>query len=303
MPRLGQAARTPEAQALSAPPAGAGSSGGEGTPDEEGAAALTRRVGTSEAQRDLLRQALTHGSYVNEHTDESVESNERLEFLGDSVVSLVVSQALYERHPDEDEGALTARRAAIVSTQGLARLAARVGLDAVIILGQGAERSGERRRASVLAASFEAVAGAIYLGRGLDAAREWILDLIADELDAAAPVATLKSPKSRLQESAYIRWGGPPSYRVVSALGPDHAKHYIVEVSALGHVLGRGEGANRRDAETAAAAEALEALERRSRSIATHATVDEATVLGVDAGHVAEADDSGAVDGEDDRGA
>lgn len=222
---------------------------------------LATRLGLSVTDRALLERALIHGSFTNEHPDAPVGSNERLEFLGDAVVSLVVSEALYGRHPDEDEGALTARRAALVSTRALARVAARLGLDQLVVLGQGAERTGERRRASVLAATFEAVVGAIYLDQGFATVRDWLTELLAEELDARTPIASLKSPKSRLQELSYVRWGAPPTYRLVSVAGPDHAKRYVVDVVVGERVLGRGEGGNRRDAETEAAAQAIEVLE------------------------------------------
>jgi ribonuclease III len=224
------------------------------------AATLAVRLGFSESSVGHLAEALVHGSYVNEHPETPLESNARLEFLGDAVVSIVVSQALYERHPGENEGALTARRSAIVSRTGLAQLALRAGLQEFVVLGQGAERSGERARSSVLAATFEAVAGAIYVDHGLDMARRWILGLAAEELEAAAPLVTLKSPKSRLQEASYDRWASAPEYRLVSATGPDHARHYVVEAVVGGAVLGTGEGGNRRDAETEAAAQAVQVL-------------------------------------------
>jgi ribonuclease-3 len=222
---------------------------------------LAARLGLPVSDRALLERALVHGSFTNEHPDAPLGSNERLEFLGDAVVALVVSEALYGRHPDEDEGALTARRAALVSTRALARVAARLGLDQLVVLGQGAERTGERRRASVLAATFEAVVGAVYLDQGFATVRDWLTGLLAEELDARIPVASLKSPKSRLQELSYVRWGAPPTYRLVSVAGPDHARRYVVDVVVGERVLGRGEGDNRRDAETEAAARAIEVLD------------------------------------------
>jgi ribonuclease-3 len=222
---------------------------------------LAARLGLPVTDRALLERALVHGSFTNEHPDEPGGSNERLEFLGDAVVSLVISEALFERHPSEDEGALTARRAALVSTRALARVAQRLRLDELIVLGQGAERTGERRRASVLAAVFEAVAAAVYVDQGFGVTRAWLTTLLAGELDEEIPVASLKSPKSRLQEISYVRWGAPPSYRLVSAVGPDHAKQYVVDVAVGARVLGRGEGSNRRDAETEAATRAIAVLE------------------------------------------
>ncbi len=201
-----------------------------------------------------------HSSYPNEHAAFAGRSNDRLEYLGDAVVSLVVSEELWARYPDDDEGLLTARRAAIVSTRGLARVAQRLDLGRFLILGQGADRSGERRRYSVLAATFEAIAAAVYLDLGLETTRRWIVEVAAPELTHTQPVSKLKPPKSRLQEFSFAATGERPEYRVVSAEGPDHAKHYVVEVVLGGRAVATGEGRNRRDAETEAAANALDVL-------------------------------------------
>ncbi len=221
---------------------------------------LAARLGLRFRNLGLLEQALVHSSYVNEHPERPSLSNERLEFLGDAVLSLVISDALWARHPIESEGLLTTRRAAIVSAHGLSRLAKRLELGEYLVLGMGATRSGERARDSVLASVFEAVAAAIYLDLGLAAVRDWVLGVAAPELDAEAPPLALKAPKSRLQEHAYRTSGRPPTYRVVSVEGPDHDRHYVVEASIAGNLLGRGEGRNRREAETEAAAAALVGL-------------------------------------------
>ena len=225
---------------------------------------LADRLGLSLADPALLAQAFVHSSYTNEHPDESVASNERLEYLGDAVLSLLISEALFERHPDEQEGILTTRRAAIVSTRGLARVALRLDLGDALVLGQGAERSGERRRSSVLAGAFEAVVAAVFLDGGLDAVRAFVMGAVRPELEAAIPADVLKAPKSRLQEHAFATTGRPPSYRIVSADGPDHDRSFVVEVFIGGEALGSGTGRSRRDAETEAALSALEVLEARA---------------------------------------
>jgi ribonuclease-3 len=222
---------------------------------------LADRLGLTFDDPAVLAAALVHSSYVNEHPEAAGESNERLEFLGDAVLSLVISEALYKRHRDEPEGVLTTRRAAIVSTSGLARIARRLGIGDALVLGQGAENSGERARSSVLAALFEAIVAAIFLDGGLAAARDFILDAVAPEIEAALPADALKAPKSRLQEHAFAVTGHPPSYRIVSSEGPDHDRHFVVEVSVDGRVLGEGEGRSRREAETLAAVAALEVLD------------------------------------------
>ncbi len=219
---------------------------------------LADRLGLEFDDPALLTEALVHSSYVNEHPEGSSRSNERLEFLGDAVLSLVMSEALFKRHRDEPEGVLTTRRAAVVSTRGLARIAHRLGIGQALILGQGAQNSGERARPSVLAGLFESIVAAIYLDRGLESARRFILDSAAPELEAALPADELKAPKSRLQEHAFAVTGHAPAYGIVSSDGPDHARHFVVEVAVNGDVVGRGEGRSRREAETHAAEAALE---------------------------------------------
>jgi ribonuclease-3 len=221
---------------------------------------LADRLGLEFDDPALLTEALVHSSYVNEHPEGSTRSNERLEFLGDAVLSLVMSEALFKRHRDEPEGVLTTRRAAIVSTRGLARIANRLSIGEALILGQGAENSGERDRPSVLAGLFEAIVAAIYLDKGLEAARGFILEAAALELDAAVSLTALKAPKSRLQEHAFAETGRAPAYRVVSSEGPDHDRHFVVEVAIDGEVIASGEGRSRREAETHAAEAALEII-------------------------------------------
>jgi ribonuclease-3 len=221
---------------------------------------LEARLGNPFRDPRLLDQALTHSSYVNEHPDPPLVPNERLEFLGDAVLSLVISEVLWERHPDDPEGMLTARRAAIVSARDLARIAARIDLGAFLLLGQGAERSGERSRGSVLASTLEAVVAAVYLDGGIDAARRLVIDLCGPELEQPLAAGALKPPKSRLQELSYQRDGRPPSYRVLSVEGPAHERRYQVDVVLGGTVMGTGAGRSRRDAETQAAAMALATL-------------------------------------------
>jgi ribonuclease-3 len=220
---------------------------------------LADRLGLQFNDLTLLSQALIHSSYVHEQPSAGL-SNERLEFLGDSVISLIVSEALFERYPREDEGSLTTRRAEIVSARGLARIAQRLELEQYLVLGLGATAAGERSRKSVLAATFEAVTGAIYMEHGLAGTRDWLLEVAAQELDEKPKVEDLKPPKSALQELSYSRTGRAPQYRMISEEGPPHARHYVVEVLVGGDSLGRGEGRNRRDAETEAAREALSRL-------------------------------------------
>jgi ribonuclease-3 len=222
--------------------------------------AVATRLGLPVRDFDLLEQALVHSSWLHEHPDSAPGHNERLEYLGDAAVSLAISGALYTRHLVEDEGALSARRAAIVSTQGLARLAGRIGLGSDLLLGEGEARRSERQRPSLLAASFEALVGALYLDLGFDAVRDWLVDLAEPELTSEASALSLKSPKSQLQEATQRRSGGRPEYRLIDASGPDHERSFQIEVWVDGERLGVGAGASRREAETAAAAQAIESL-------------------------------------------
>ena len=226
--------------------------------------AFAERLGLPVRDLDLLEQALVHSSWLHEHPDAARGHNERLEFLGDAVVNLTVSEALYARHPDDDEGVLSARRAAIVSTVGLARLAGRIELGQAVLLGQGESQRSGRRRPSLLASSFEALVGALYLDLGFERVRAWLVELATPELDLDAPIGSLKSPKSRLQEYTQRRSGERPEYRLLDASGPDHEKSFRIEVWVGGEVLGVGAGSSRREAETAAAAEAIERI-RASR--------------------------------------
>jgi ribonuclease III len=221
---------------------------------------LAERLGLQFSDLTLLERSLVHSSYLHEQPAVVAESNERLEFLGDSVISLIVSEALWQRHPQDDEGSLTTRRAVVVSARGLSRIAQRLELGTYLRLGLGADAAGERTRKSVLAATFEAVAGAIYLEFGLERTREWLLGVAAPELDEQDSVAPVKPAKSVLQEMSYSRTGRAPHYRLVSDEGPPHARNYVVEAIVGGEVLGHGSGRSRREAETEAASEAIAAL-------------------------------------------
>ena len=270
--------------------------------------ALTERLGLPIRDRELLAQALVHSSWLHEHPDAAPGHNERLEFLGDAVVNLAVSDALYRRHPNDDEGVLSARRAAIVSTPGLARLAARLELGSFLMLGEGEAQRGGRVRPSLLASAFEALVGAIYLDLGWDAARDWIHERAAAELAADLALTTLKSPKSRLQEHTQRTTGERPVYRLIEAVGPDHEKRFRIEVEVDGRTLGVGEGSSRRQAETSAAAQALEVLrqERLAAKVAKPARGrrartaigDESAGSGEAAAGAGAAADAGAADEE-----
>ena len=231
------------------------------------ATVLAERLGLPVGDGDLLDQALVHSSWLHEHPDSALGHNERLEFLGDVVINLAISESLFARYPADDEGLLSARRASIVSTTGLARLALRIDLGSVILLGEGEAKRGGRRRPSLLASGFEALAGAIYLDLGWDITRDWLTGLAEPELSNDQPGLLFKSPKSQLQEYTQRRTGVRPDYRIVDASGPDHDKLFRIEVWVEDQPLGTGQGPSRRIAETAAAVQALDAI-LRERSAA-----------------------------------
>ena len=245
------------------------------------AAELADRLGLPVTDLDLLEQALVHSSWLHEHRDAARGHNERLEFLGDVVINLAISEALYAAYPTDDEGLLSTRRASIVSTTGLSRLAHRIDLGSYLLLGEGEAQRGGRRRPSLLASGFEALAGAVYLDLGWEATRSWLTTLAEPELANDSPSLLLKSPKSRLQEYTQRRTGARPDYRIVDASGPDHEKLFRIEVWVDGKALGIGEGPSRRTAETAAAVQALEAI--RAARAANAAKASPADLVAVEA--------------------
>lgn len=208
---------------------------------------------------ELLREALTHTSYVNERPCAFAVDNQRLEFLGDAVLDFLVAEALYRRYPGAHEGALTSMRAAIVRTDSLARASRSIDLGAHLFLGRGEEASGGRERAPNLAAAFEAVVGATYLDQGLEQARRVVLSLLGEAMQALEASAT-RDPKSLLQEHVQARTHCTPVYRTAQERGPDHAKEFVVEVLVADEVVGVGTGPSKQSAEQAAAQAALAQL-------------------------------------------
>lgn len=204
----------------------------------------------------LLETALTHGSYVHEHPDEGAADFERLEFLGDAVIDLVVGEELYQRSARASEGELTALRARVVSGESLATIGKRLGLPDRARLGAGEEASGGRERIGLAASLFESVIGAVYVDGGFEAARDAILRAMHDEIEST-DTAPRKSAKSVLQERAQAERHPLPVYRVVEERGPEHSRDFVIEVEAAGRVA-KGEGRSKREAEEAAASKLLE---------------------------------------------
>ncbi|MBI1886741.1 MAG: ribonuclease III [Chloroflexi bacterium] len=225
---------------------------------------LIGKLGLSWRDEVLLRQAVVHRSYLNEAEESDIESNERLEFLGDAVLGLVVSDHLYKTYPELSEGHLSQIRALLVRWDTLADVAQRLSLGDYLILGRGEELSGGRERPSNLAGALEALIGAAFLDSGLVKARRLILRLLKPELAKIAAGEVVADSKSQLQQVVQARWHQIPLYRLVSSEGPDHAKTFTVEVVVGSQVLGQGRGRNKKQAEAEAARQALEALSKAS---------------------------------------
>ncbi len=205
----------------------------------------------------LLRTALTHRSYLNEHASLDWDDNERLEYLGDAVLDFLLADYLFAAFPVAREGELTSLRAALVRRETLARLAEGLGIGPALFMGHGEVETGGRERPATLCAAFEAVVGALYRDQDLEAVRQWVLPLMERELAAARTEVADKDPKSRLQELAQGAISFTPRYRMVQATGPDHAKVFTVEVSIGDTVRGVGEGPNKQVAAQRAALNAL----------------------------------------------
>jgi len=208
----------------------------------------------------LLNQALMHRSYVHDIDLDRGESNERMEFLGDAVLGLVVNEHLYARFERRQEGRLTKIKSLVVSEAILSMRAEELNLGEYILLSANERLSGGALRASILSDAFEAVIGAIYLDSGLDAARGFVENHLLSGIDKFLATDEYKNYKSMVQEHAQKKLGSRPRYRVVSAKGPEHARTFFVELRLGGRSLGRGEGKNKKEAEQLAARNALSKL-------------------------------------------
>ena len=216
--------------------------------------ALEEKLGYRFTDRSLLENALTHSSYANENRARGMQSNERLEFLGDSVLGMVVADYLYRTHPDLPEGDLTRTRAALVCEESLAEVARTLELGAYLKLGRGEEAGGGRTRPSITADAVEAVLAAVYLDGGIGSARKLIQRFI---LDKEEEKSASRDYKTALQELVQRESGQVLAYRLVGATGPDHAKRFQVEVELNGVPVGAGEGRSKKEAEQMAAKAAI----------------------------------------------
>lgn len=213
----------------------------------------------------LLVTALTHRSYVNEHKKSVSEHNERLEFLGDAVLELVVTDYLY-RNFSEAEGILTSWRAALVRTESIGDAGEKLGYEHLVRMSRGEKNGSPRARMQILANAFEAVIGAIYLERGYEDARVFIEKHIVSKLDSILDEGTWRDPKSHLQEVSQRIDGATPVYKVIQEIGPDHDKIFTLGAYVNGKLMGKGIGPSKQTAQQQAARAALDAYEARKTS-------------------------------------
>lgn len=211
---------------------------------------------------DLLILALTHRSYVNEHKKSTKEHNERLEFLGDAVLELVVTEYLYKNFAGEQEGILTSWRAALVRTESISEAGDRLGFQPLIRMSRGEKQGSDRARRQILANAFEAVVGAIYLEKGYEAARAFIDEHIIRKLPGILDAESWRDPKSYLQEIAQKNDNQTPQYRVLDESGPDHDKVFTLGVFVGDKLLAKGQGASKQAAQQEAARAALKKYQK-----------------------------------------
>jgi len=231
----------------------------QGSPRLESPRSLADRLDLQFSDYLLLSRALTHRSYLNEHP-EALEDNERLEFLGDAVLDFLVGAWLYNRFPEMTEGELTRLRSALVRTEQLAEFSTEIGLGNSMRLGRGEAESGGRKREALLCATFEALVGALYLDSGISAVKDFIEPILENVADEILASGATQDSKSRLQEWAQANGNGAPTYRTISATGPDHAKVFEVEVYINGDKMGSGKGNSKQSAAKLAASEAMVVL-------------------------------------------
>jgi len=227
---------------------------------------LEKRLGITFLNKALLNQALTHSSYAHEIRQKGVLDNERLEFLGDAVLKLVVSEYLYNKFPSHQEGDLTKIRAMAISDDTLAVISGRLKVGNFLLLGENERRSGGRERKSILANTFEAILGAIYLDGGIGKSRDLILDMLRGEIEQLSEEGYIRDYKSALQELVQKKGWGLPNYHVIKESGPKHKKVFFIEAKIKGRGFGKGSGLNKKEAEQSAAKSAYLNLSNPQRN-------------------------------------
>lgn len=220
---------------------------------------LEKKLGVKFKNKDLLIQAFCHRSYINENPDFYLSHNERLEFLGDAVLELVVTQYLYKKYPKKAEGELTNWRASLVNAKILAEVSKNLGFNDFLLLSRGESKELGKARQYILANTFESFIGAMYLDQGIDTCQKFIEKNLIKELPRIIEKGLFKDAKSHFQEEAQESKGITPTYKVLEEWGPDHAKHFIIGVFLDKTLIAKGDGSSKQEAELEAAKNALEA--------------------------------------------
>lgn len=215
--------------------------------------AFENRIGFSFRNKDLLTQAFIHRSYLNEHRGLALPHNERLEFLGDAVLELIVTDHLFRKYSDKTEGDMTAYRAALVNTNTLSATSEKLGINEFILLSKGESKDTGRARQYILANTFEAVVGALYLDQGFEAAQEFVGDNLFYLADEVVEKKLWQDAKSLFQEMAQEKAGITPTYETIKESGPDHDKHFVVGVYLNEVLVAEGDGKSKQEAEQSAA--------------------------------------------------
>jgi ribonuclease III len=224
--------------------------------------AFQERIGIRFNDVDLLKRALTHRSYINEHIEEELEDNERLEYLGDAILDFITADMLFRRFPHMAEGEMTRLRAALVRTESLALLANDCKVGESLFIGKGEANSGGRERINNLCGAFEALVGAIYLDQGLEAVKQFVIPRLTVLQADVMEEAIRKDPRSQFQEWAQAEHSITPAYRLVGTEGPEHEKQFIVEVYLGEDAVAQGSNRSKRSAAQSAARVALVKLEK-----------------------------------------
>ena len=224
---------------------------------------IEEKLGVTFKNKDLLRNALIHRSYTNENKSER-KNNERLEFLGDAVLELIISEYLYNKFPDKPEGELTAIRAATVRTESLAQESRILDIGQYLLMSKGEEKSGGKNKEYLLANLYEAVLGAMYLDQGFNVCKKFVYRTLLKKIDQIMSEELFVDPKTKAQEIIQSRYKVTPTYRTIKEEGPDHDKHFTVILNIGKKNFAKGSGSSKQRAEEEAAKEALSLLNKKS---------------------------------------
>jgi ribonuclease-3 len=228
---------------------------------------VEKKLGVTFKDKTLIKRALVHRSYLNENRDEHLQNNERLEFLGDAVLELLISSELFKRYPDKAEGELTSIRSALVRTESLAEESRNLGVGEYLLMSKGEDDSGGKDKDYLLANTFEAILGAMYLDMGLEECRRFVQRTLLERLDNIVSNELFIDPKTKVQELIQTKYKVTPTYSILKEEGPDHDKYFTVVLKVKRKNLTEGYGASKQKAEEDAAQKAIDLLESKDISL------------------------------------